>query len=298
MKYVYKGKSRVLLGGLLILSLIALSVGCSEPTSDASTISGEPVSELKAKVSEISPSNEQAHEDHDMSAENHDHEVDSTDKGMSMGKDGKGMGMHKGMKMKGMSMDSSDKGMSMGKDGKGMGMHNGMKMKDMSMDSSDKGMSMHGMDMMQMMGMMHGDMATMKMGDKSVPNSALPGFPGITHIYHVGATGFFLDHDTHLELSEEQKLKLEAIKQKSEAEQMAFTAKIEEAEKEIWSLTGSDEPEIDQILEKVKESESIKTEKRLGFIRSVGEAAGILSAAQREQLVSPDDADTASEGRE
>ena len=28
--------------------------------------------------------------------------------------------------------------------------------------------------------------------------SALPGFPGQSHLYHIGATGFFLDHPEHI----------------------------------------------------------------------------------------------------
>ena len=171
------------------------------------------------------------------------------------------------------------------KDG-GMEM-NGMdrKMKDMSMSAKDGGMGMG------MMGMMHGDMKMMQMGDTAVPLSALPGFPGVSHIYHVGATGFFLDHADHLQLSSEQRSKLESLKAAAEGRQRELQEKIDEAEKEVWTLTGSDQPDIQKILEKVKVSEGLITDKRLGFIKAVGEAATVLTPEQRELLTSPQDKD-------
>ena len=220
----------------------------------------------------------------------------SKGEGMAMGQDSKkmGMGMHgKDMKMKDMPMKSKGEGMAMGQDAKGMGMQGkDMKMKDMPMKSKGGGMAM-GQDAkeMNMMGMMHGGMEMKKMGDKEVPTSALPGFPGISHIYHVGATGFFLDHADHLQLSDEQKTKLESLKEASQKQQNEFQNKIEEAEKEVWSLTGSDQPDVQKILEKVKFSENLKTDRRLSFIKAVGEAASVLSTQQRELLASPKDAD-------
>jgi len=227
-----------------------------------------------------------------------DMSMKSKGEGMAMGQDAKEMGMGmqgKDMKMKDMPMKSKGKGMAMGQDAKEMGMGmqgKDMKMKDMPMKSKGKGMAM-GQDAkgMDMMGMMHGGMEMKKMGDKEVPTSALPGFPAISHIYHVGATGFFLDHADHLQLSDEQKTKLESLKEASQKQQNEFQNKIEEAEKEVWSLTGSDQPDVQKILEKVKFSENLKTDKRLSFIKAVGEAASVLSTEQRELLASPKDAD-------
>jgi hypothetical protein len=45
------------------------------------------------------------------------------------------------------------------------------------------------------------------------PQSALPGFPAASHIYHIGATGFFLDHAQHINLSAEQQVQLNKIKE-------------------------------------------------------------------------------------
>ena len=43
--------------------------------------------------------------------------------------------------------------------------------------------------------------------------SDLPGFPGASHVYHIGATGFFLDHNEHIDLTLEQQTRLNETKQ-------------------------------------------------------------------------------------
>ena len=295
---------------LLSMVLLVLSAGCAERNpSVASSPAGESVAELQAKTSNISAELEKGESsDTDTGEREHDHgdqhdemmmEDQPKDGGMAQDSEGMGMGMHgKDMKMKGMPMKPEDGGMGMqGKD---------MKMKGMPMKPKDGGMDMHGMDMkmkgmpmnakdggmgMGMMGMMHGDMKMMQMGDTEVPLSALPGFPGVSHIYHVGATGFFLDHAEHLRLSSDQKSKLESLKAASEENRRELQEKIDEAEKEVWTLTGSDQPDIQKILEKVKFSEGLMTDKRLGFIKAVGEAATVLTPEQRELLTSPPDRD-------
>ena len=68
------------------------------------------------------------------------------------------------------------------------------------MDMDDK-TEMAGM--MGMMSMGGGSMAAM-------PQSALPGFPGASHLYDLGATGFFLDHKTHIALTIQQQGALNA----------------------------------------------------------------------------------------
>ncbi len=59
------------------------------------------------------------------------------------------------------------------------------------------GMGMMGGGGMSMMGQMKG------MGQMQMP-SALPGFAGASHIYHIGSTNFFLDHPQHITPSQEQ----------------------------------------------------------------------------------------------
>ena len=173
--------------------------------------------------------------------------------------------------------------------GSGQGM--GMQMDGMNNPDPNKasGQGMMDMDMMEMMGMTQngnqGGADTMNMSKDPPPPSAIPGFPGTSHIYHVGATGFFLDHSEHLNLTSEQNAALNTIKEESGKNQEDLKTKIETLESELWTLTGSDTPDIRKITDKVKTIESLRTEKRLSFIRAVGKAADTLNQKQREALV-------------
>lgn len=202
---------------------------------------------------------------------------DSSDSGgMSMGSGGMGMGKMGGMKgMKNMSQDSDSQssGMGMGMMSKGMG---GMGM--MSMMKGKKGMM--GMGMMGMNPAMQSDsMAGMEMP------SALPGFPGASHLYHIGQTGFFLDHPEHITLTDQQQKKLNTIKESSLLATSTSERKIAEAEQELWVLTAADQPDISKIEAKAKEIASLTVNNRIEFIRAVGNAAEILSEDQRQALV-------------
>lgn len=116
-------------------------------------------------------------------------------------------------------------------------------------------------------------------------SSALPGFPGASHLYHVGATGFFLDHSEHITLTMEQQTALSRIKEKALLEQATTQRKIEGAEQELWTLTGADQPAADKVDAKVREIEKVRADQRLAFIRAVGEAALVLTDEQRKALL-------------
>ena len=236
--------------------------------------------------------------------------------GMSMGdkkKDGMGMGGGMGMKkgMSGMNMSGgSDSAggmnMSSGQQSGGIGMGGGMGMMKgmggmggMSMSGgsdSASGMSMSdgqqsgGMGMMGMgggmgmMGMMKGMGGGMSgMSGMSMP-TALPGFPGASHLYHVGATGFFLDHGDHIQLTTEQQAKLNQLKEKTLLNQASADRKIEEAEQELWELTAADQPDAEALESKIREVETLRGDQRLAFIRAVGEAAKVLTHEQHQVL--------------
>lgn len=154
---------------------------------------------------------------------------------------------------------------------------------------SGGGMSMAGgkddMDMMNMMGMGPGRMGGMNgMGGMKMA-SALPGFPGASHLYHIGATGFFLDHPEHITLSTEQQTSLNGIKEKALLGQSSSRRRIEAADQELWELTGAAEPDAQKIEAKVREIEKLRGDERLTFIRAVGEAAKVLSDEQRRALL-------------
>lgn len=196
--------------------------------------------------------------------------------GMMSGTGGKGMmpGMG-GMNMGGMSGMGGMGGQGMGGMGMGMG---GMGMGGMGMD----GMGMDGMKMMGggmgMMGQMQG-MGSMQMA------TALPGFPGASHIYHVGSTNFFLDHPQHITLSQEQQTKLNQVKEQTLLGQATFDRWIDAGEQELWVLTSADAPQAEKIEAKVREIEKLRGDKRIAFIRAVGEAANVLTSEQRQTLV-------------
>lgn len=169
--------------------------------------------------------------------------------------------------------DSSLSGMGMGMMDEGMG---GMGM--MSMMKGKKGMM--GMGMMGM----NPAMASDSMAGMDMP-SALPGFPGASHVYHIGQTGFFLDHPEHITLSDEQQKKLNSIKESSLLATSTAQREIAEAEQELWKLTAAAEPDIKKIEAKAKEIAQLQVATRIAFIRSVGEAASVLTKEQRQALI-------------
>lgn len=172
-----------------------------------------------------------------------------------------GMGMMDDM----MNMMSGMGGGGMaGGSGRGMGMMNDMPM----------------MDQMMMMGMsrMGGGMQGGSM------TSALPGFPGASHIYHVGATGLFLDHPQHITLTVEQQQSLNQLKEATLLEQATLERKIEQADQELWALTAADEPDAAKVEAKIREVEKLRGDQRIAFIRGVGSAAQLLTDEQRKQL--------------
>ena len=174
-------------------------------------------------------------------------------------------------------------------------------MGDMNMGSMPKnppsnapmpGGGMSGM-MTGMMGMMNQMMGTGAMPPGSpgmagsqpgTPQSALPGFPGVSHLYHIGSTGFFLDHAEHINLSTDPKAALNKIKEQALAAKTSADRQIEQAELEMATLTSADQPDGAKIETKVREIEKLRTNERLAFIRAVGEAANLLTDDQRKIL--------------
>jgi Spy/CpxP family protein refolding chaperone len=167
--------------------------------------------------------------------------------------------------------------------GMGMGRGGMMGMDNKAMGGAGQGGmgggGMMGMDkMMDAMGMAPGAGTAMAMP------SALPGFPGASHLYHVGSTGFFLDYADKLGLSVEQKSQLNAIKQRALSAQSMAGRKIVEAEEALWTLTAAEQPDAAAIESKVREIEKLKSDQRLTFIRAVGDAGKILTTDQQKMV--------------
>ncbi len=161
-----------------------------------------------------------------------------------------------------------------------------MAMDPMSMPASSpikmpgQGMNMEKMKMAQMMGM--ASMSPSSSGTMSP--SALPGFPGASHLYHIGATDFFLDHQEHISLTIEQQASLRQAKEKALMAKSSADRAREQAEQELWALTASDEPNSKAIGSKIADIGKIAADERYAFILAVGEASKFLTDQQRQSL--------------
>ena len=264
----------VRLAGLMLI--IGLSTGASAqaqpPPMQADAVQNDvsmndQLAELRAKIARLEAALQQNHQGAADPGSSMGPVSGMDDKGM-MG--GKGMGGKAGMGDKG-AMDRS----------MGSGMSMTSSESPMEMSESGRGMEMGKKKGMGMMGMMKGADGTGGM----TMNSALPGFPGASHIYHIGATGFFLDHDEHIELTTDQKATLSRHKELSLLSQNTADRKIDEAEQQLWALTGSDEPDAALIEARVREIEKLRGDQRLAFIRAIGEAAKVLTEDQRKSLL-------------
>lgn len=148
---------------------------------------------------------------------------------------------------------------------------------------SGGGMRMMGMDKMKMAAMM-GMGAMAGSAPAAMPQSALPGFPGASHLYHLGATGFFLDHTDHIALTTEQQAGLNKAKEQALLAKSTADRAVEQAEQELWMLTAADQPDATKIEAKLAEIGKLTTDERLAFIRAVGEASKLLTDEQRKIL--------------
>lgn len=185
-----------------------------------------------------------------------------------------GMDMHKGeMGMPPDGMKMPDR-MMMDDMGRMSGMSSGASMAPMSPASTTTPSA----------GMNMGSNTTMTMPSASRSMSSLPGVPGTSHLYHVGATGFFLDQP-QLTLTAQQQTALNTIKERALLERANAERRIEQGEQELWALTGTDQPDAAKIQAKAREIEQLRTSQRLAFIQAVGEATKVLTPEQRTQVL-------------
>ena len=136
-----------------------------------------------------------------------------------------------------------------------------------------------------MMGRMRGSMPKPQKMSNMTPTATLPGFPGASHLYHVGATGFFLDHPQHITLSTEQQTVLNRIREKTLLDRTDFDRRVEGAEQDLWKLTAADAPDAAKIDEKVRAIEKLRGDQRVAFIRAVGESGKVLTSDQQKALL-------------
>ena len=208
--------------------------------------------------------------------------------GMKMGDDKMMMGkMDQMMQRMDKMMPMMERMMGGGMGGGGSSM-SGASMSGGSMPSGtpSSGMSGGGMSMMDDDKMEMGGMMGMgAMGNSpAMGDSSLPGFPGASHLYHIGATGFFLDHPQHITLTTDQQVQLNKIKDTAMTAKSAADRNIEQAEQELATLTGADQPDVSKIEAKVRDIAKMAGDQRMAFIRAVGDAAKILTPEQRKSL--------------
>lgn len=303
---LWKGMAAVTLTLAMGIPASALAQAHQQHPASTPATNANPVDELaalRARVAELERALQQAQAGTNPQA------------GMSagMGKGGVGMGgmgtgMAMGMQQKPGSMGGGGmEGMDMMQMG-GMGSPPPGAMGMEGMDQMGKGgmgaagamapptstMGMEPMDAMEMGGMaapgamespdMPG-MQAMGMVPSQMTTSALPGFPGVSHLYHVGATGFFLDHAQHVSLTAEQSQQLGKLREQALSDSATAQRRVEQAEQELWQLTAADAPDAGRIEAKVREIEKLRADERLSFIRKVGEAARLLTPDQRSQVV-------------
>ena len=248
--------------------------------------------ELQAKVAKLEAALHQSHQGQSMPVSGAGQATGSSAAGgMNMGSDSSapgmakgGMGMMKGMSKGGMKSSSSMQG------GEGMGKGTSSTMSSMQdADGADSAMAMGRMSAMRMEKMkrmrMMGTMDRGQQPGRVAVVSALPGFPGASHIYHIGASDHFLEHAEALMLSPNQLKQLAQVHEESQLQQNNFERRIEHAEQELWVLTSAGEPSVEGVAAKVGEIGVMQADMRLAFIRSVGKAAKLLTDEQRLRLV-------------
>ena len=119
----------------------------------------------------------------------------------------------------------------------------------------------------------------------AMTQSSVPGVPGASHLYHIGATGFFLDHPQHITLTTEQQAGLNKIKERALLTKSATDREVEQAEQALWLLTAADQPDASQIASKIREIEKLRGDGRLALVGAVGDASKVLTEEQRKSLV-------------
>jgi len=123
------------------------------------------------------------------------------------------------------------------------------------------------------------------MAGMSGPSSAMPGQPGTSRLYHIGSTGFFLNHPQHITLTPDQKMTLDRLQKKAMLDRASRQGSIDQAERELYALTGTDQPDTSKIQAKVVEIGTLRADQRMTFIRAVGEATNVLTYEQHLALM-------------
>ncbi len=104
------------------------------------------------------------------------------------------------------------------------------------------------------------------------------------HVLHLGTTGFYLDYARRLDLTEEQRSKLEGVRDSALRVGAEQQQRIDKAEAELWRLTGTDATPA-ELEAQVRAIGKLRDDQRWGYLEAVREAAGLLTSKQSKRLV-------------
>jgi hypothetical protein len=109
----------------------------------------------------------------------------------------------------------------------------------------------------------------------------LPGSAGAPHIYHYGATGFFLDRPEAALLSAPQRASLSRIRGAAQQALAFADRRIAFAEQELWGLTAAEAPDVARMEAKLQQIEQLRTTAApdLHALRRSGGASPLAGAA-------------------
>lgn len=93
-----------------------------------------------------------------------------------------------------------------------------------------------------------------------------------------------LEHSQELGLSAEQVRKLEGLRAGFEKQAIRQSADIRIAELELSELLGAEPVDLSKVQAKLRQADSLRSELRMGRIRTLEEGKAELTAEQREQL--------------
>lgn len=117
-------------------------------------------------------------------------------------------------------------------------------------------------------------------------SAGLPPAVGAPRIYHLAGATFFLDRTSAAVLTREQHLRLMALKEHATTSYASAQHGIDQRERALWVLLDSETPDIAMIEATVGEINRLVGQQRMAFIRTAGEAVGLLSNEQRIAIAS------------
>lgn len=124
-----------------------------------------------------------------------------------------------------------------------------------------------------------------RMPRMTASTSAMPGQPGVSHLYHIGSQGFFLNHRKHITLTAAQTSAIGRLKEKAMLDRSTEQRKIDQSEQELFTLTSADQLDRAKVQARVSEIEKLRAAQRLSMIEAVVEASNLLTPDQQHALM-------------